>query len=161
VGAAFVGTVPGALVGDVAGRSGIVVAVFNMSSDLGVIIGPVLAGFLVDQTSYTVAFGLSAGVVVAAGLVAFRIREPVVSPWGNGGHSPGMGKQMEGDNKQRRKRAREAREDEGVPPSQAEVTLGASSQREHLPGKAPTEERQHEAEEGKQRSDVGRGPHKR
>jgi MFS family permease len=76
VGAAFVGTVPGALVGDVASNNGTVVAVFNMSSDLGVIIGPVLAGFLVDATSYAVAFGLSACVVVAAGLIAFRIREP-------------------------------------------------------------------------------------
>ncbi|MGN6089792.1 MAG: hypothetical protein ACTHNT_10940 [Actinomycetales bacterium] len=40
------------------------------------------------------------------------------------------GKQMEGDNTQRRARARQARE-QGIAPSAAEVTLGASKQREH------------------------------
>src|SRR5699024_9903374 len=42
-GAAFLGSAPGALVGDVAGkRSGTVVAVFNMANDLGAVAGPVL-----------------------------------------------------------------------------------------------------------------------
>lgn len=41
------------------------------------------------------------------------------------------GKQMEGDNEQRRKRARLARE-QGQTPSEAGVTLGASKQREHV-----------------------------
>lgn len=39
-----------------------------------------------------------------------------------------MGKQMEGDNRQRRKVAREARE-QGKTPSEAGATLGASKQR--------------------------------
>lgn len=68
---------------------------------------------------------------------------------------------MEGDNIERWKRAREAREDEGVAPSEAQVTLGASKGREHLPGKAPYEERRHSAERGKQRSDVDEGPRRR
>lgn len=73
-GSAFLGTVPGALVGDVAGRrSGTVVAVFNMASDLGAVIGPVLAGWLVDQGSYGAAFGLGAAVVAVAGLLALRL----------------------------------------------------------------------------------------
>jgi hypothetical protein len=38
-----------------------------------------------------------------------------------------VGKQMEGDNRQRRQRAKEAR-DEGVAPSEAGVTLGGSKQ---------------------------------
>ncbi|HET7355089.1 MAG TPA: MFS transporter [Nocardioidaceae bacterium] len=73
-GSAFLGTVPGALVGDVAGRrSGTVVAVFNMASDLGAVIGPVLAGWLVDQGSYGAAFGLGAVVVAVAGLLGLRL----------------------------------------------------------------------------------------
>jgi len=73
-GSAFLGTVPGALVGDVAGRrSGTVVAVFNMASDLGAVIGPVLAGWLVDQGSYGAAFGLGAAVVAVAGLLGLRL----------------------------------------------------------------------------------------
>jgi MFS family permease len=73
-GSAFLGTVPGALVGDVAGRrSGTVVAVFNMASDLGSVVGPVLAGWLVDQGSYAAAFGLGAGVTVLAGLLGLRL----------------------------------------------------------------------------------------
>ena len=43
-----------------------------------------------------------------------------------------MGKQMEGDNKQRRKAAREARE-AGDRPSEHGQTTGASKQRTHLP----------------------------
>ena len=42
-----------------------------------------------------------------------------------------MRKQMEGDNRQRRQRARDARE-RGHTPSAEEVTTGASKQREHV-----------------------------
>jgi MFS family permease len=73
-GSAFLGSVPGALVGDVAGkRSGTVVAVFNMASDLGAVVGPVVAGLLVDHGSYGAAFGLGTGVVLLAGLLALRL----------------------------------------------------------------------------------------
>jgi len=78
-GSAFLGSVPGALVGDVAGRrSGTVVAVFNMASDLGSVVGPVLAGWLVDQGSYGAAFGLAAAVVAVGGLLGLRLprRQP-------------------------------------------------------------------------------------
>jgi hypothetical protein len=41
------------------------------------------------------------------------------------------GKQMEGDNRERRKKAREAR-DEGNLPSEEAATSGSSKQREHV-----------------------------
>lgn len=73
-GSAFLGSVPAALVGDVAGkRSGNVVAVFNMASDLGAVIGPVLAGWLVDHGSYPTAFWLGAIVLAVAGLLGLRL----------------------------------------------------------------------------------------
>jgi MFS family permease len=73
-GGAFLGSVPAALVGDVAGRrSGTVVAVFNMASDAGAVVGPVLAGFLVDHGSFGAAFGLGAVVVALAGVLGLRL----------------------------------------------------------------------------------------
>lgn len=74
-GSAFLGTVPGALVGDVAGRrSGTVLAVFNMSSDFGSVIGPVVAGWLVDAGSYAAAFSLGAVVMLLSGVLGLRLR---------------------------------------------------------------------------------------
>ncbi|MGH3414047.1 MAG: MFS transporter [Marmoricola sp.] len=73
-GSAFLGSAPAALVGDVAGRrSGSAVAVFNMASDLGAVVGPTLAGWLVDHGSYVLAFGLAAAVVALAGLLGLRL----------------------------------------------------------------------------------------
>ncbi len=73
-GSAFLGSVPAALVGDVAGRrSGTVVAVFNMASDLGAVVGPVLAGWLVDHGSFATAFWLGAGVIALAGVLGLRL----------------------------------------------------------------------------------------
>jgi MFS family permease len=73
-GSAFLGSAPAALVGDVAGRrSGTVVAVFNMASDLGAVVGPVLAGFLVDHGSFAAAFSLGAVVVGLAGVLGMRL----------------------------------------------------------------------------------------
>ena len=51
-----------------------------------------------------------------------------------------MGKQMEGDNKQRRRAAREARE-AGDTPSEHGFTTGASKQRTHLAGDGDQRER--------------------
>jgi DHA1 family multidrug resistance protein-like MFS transporter len=57
---------PGAVMGDVvAGRGGTVVAVFQMSGDLGAVLGPVLAGWVADGYGYGAAFVLSAAVAVA------------------------------------------------------------------------------------------------
>ncbi|HSR26336.1 MAG TPA: MFS transporter, partial [Candidatus Eisenbacteria bacterium] len=69
VGAAFLSVAPSAAVGDVfSGRGGTVVAVFGMSSDLGAVAGPLIAGWLADTYSFGAAFGASAG-VLTLGLV--------------------------------------------------------------------------------------------
>jgi hypothetical protein len=47
--------------------------VFNMASDAGAVVGPVLAGFLVDHGSFGAAFGLGAAVVALAGVLGLRL----------------------------------------------------------------------------------------
>ncbi len=80
VGAAFVGTAPGAVVGDVMhGRGGRVVAVFQMSSDAGAILGPLAAGFLADQVSFSAAFALAAAVLLVALVMSLRMPETLPS----------------------------------------------------------------------------------
>lgn len=52
---------PGAVMGDVvAGRGGTVVAVFQMSGDLGAVLGPVVAGTIADAAGYGATFVVSA-----------------------------------------------------------------------------------------------------
>ncbi|WP_233517585.1 MFS transporter [Geodermatophilus marinus] len=69
LGAALLASVPAALVGDVSpARGGRVVAVFQMSADLGAIVGPLAAGWLTDVVSFQAAFALSTA-VLALGLV--------------------------------------------------------------------------------------------
>ncbi len=76
VGGAFVGTAPGAVVGDVMdGRGGRVVAVFQMSSDLGAITGPLVAGFLADKVSFGSAFTATAVVLFIALAMSLRMLE--------------------------------------------------------------------------------------
>ncbi len=68
-GSAFLSVAPSAVVGDVAhGRGGTVVAAFQMSADLGAVVGPLVAGWLADSYSFGAAFGVTAA-VLAAGLV--------------------------------------------------------------------------------------------
>ncbi len=70
VGAAFLSVAPSAAVGDViGGRGGAAVAAFQMSADLGAVVGPIVAGWLADQRSFAWAFGSTAS-VLALGLVA-------------------------------------------------------------------------------------------
>lgn len=74
IASAFTGTAPAAAVGDAAGaRSGTPVAVFSMFSDAGAIVGPLVAGALVDAISYRAAFGLAAALLLAASLFAIRM----------------------------------------------------------------------------------------
>ena len=76
VGGAFVGTAPGAVVGDIMrGRGGRVVAIFQMASDLGAVTGPLAAGWLADQVSFGSAFLLSAAVMFAATAMSLRMPE--------------------------------------------------------------------------------------
>ncbi len=68
--AALLASAPAALVADVSpGRGGRVVAVFQMSADLGAVTGPLVAGWLTDVASYQWAFAASA-LVLGAGVVA-------------------------------------------------------------------------------------------
>ncbi len=70
LGAAFLGSAPSAVVGDLSpAKGGRLVAVFQMASDVGAVAGPLTAGYLADRFSTPVAFGATAG-VLALGLVA-------------------------------------------------------------------------------------------
>ena len=74
VAAAFLGTAPSATVGDAAGgRGGTAVAVFSMCSDVGAIVGPLVAGLLVDRFSYPVAFAVGAALLLAASATSARM----------------------------------------------------------------------------------------
>jgi MFS family permease len=84
-GSAYLGVAPGAVIGDVVrGRGGQVVAVFQMSADLGSILGPLAAGMMADNMSFGAAFGATAGILVFGPLLALRMpetrytRQPVV-----------------------------------------------------------------------------------
>ncbi len=73
---AFLGSAPAAVVGDIMGgrRGGIVVATFQMMSDVGAIVGPLLAGYLVDSFDFDWAFAAGAALTLAA--VTFVVRMP-------------------------------------------------------------------------------------
>jgi MFS family permease len=76
LGGAFVGTAPGAVVGDVMeGRGGRVVAVFQMASDLGAILGPIAAGLLADHVSFAAALLACAAVLLVACATVWRMPE--------------------------------------------------------------------------------------
>lgn len=65
--ASLLGSVPAALVGDISpARGGRVVAVFQMSADLGAIAGPLIAGWLTDVASFQAAFAVTTAVVALA-----------------------------------------------------------------------------------------------
>jgi MFS family permease len=80
--ASLLASAPAALVGDVSpARGGRVVAVFQMSADLGAIGGPLIAGWLTDVASYQVAFAVTAA-VLGAGLLAALAMPPAKRPAG-------------------------------------------------------------------------------
>jgi MFS family permease len=84
--AAFMATAPAASVGDAAGaRSGTPVAVFSMFSDFGAIIGPLVAGWMVDVWSFPAAFGLAAGLMLVAAAYALRMPRAALAPVGPSG----------------------------------------------------------------------------
>ncbi len=65
VSGAALSVAPGAIVGDVVGaRGGTVVALFQMTGDLGAVAGPVVAGWVADRHGFGPAFAVAAGVVV-------------------------------------------------------------------------------------------------
>ena len=88
LGSALMSVAPSAAVGDVvSGRGGTVVAAFQMSADLGAVVGPLVAGWLADDYSFAAAFGVTAGVLVAGFVTAMfstetRHREDEEAPTG-------------------------------------------------------------------------------
>jgi MFS family permease len=75
------GVAPAAIVGDVVeGKGGTAVAVWQMSSDLGSVIGPLAAGLLIDHGSFELALVVSALVVAACTLPGLGVPRHVPSP---------------------------------------------------------------------------------
>ncbi len=69
-----------AAVGDIIGHGrsgGKVLAVFQMASDAGAIVGPVLVGFLADGLGYGWAFGATGGILLLAAVGWSAAREPM------------------------------------------------------------------------------------
>ena len=75
--AAFMGSAPAAVAGDVVGKSGkgIVIAVFQMTADLGAIVGPLLAGLLADSLGFGPAFAAGMAVATLALIAAAAMPE--------------------------------------------------------------------------------------
>lgn len=71
IGSGLLDVAPAAMVADVVGggRGGPVYAAYSMSSDIGSVVGPVAAGAVADA-SYADAFGMTAGILALAALVA-------------------------------------------------------------------------------------------
>ena len=76
-GGAFMGSAPSALVGDIMGgrKGGIVIATFQMMSDVGAILGPLIAGVLVDALDFDWAFAAGAALALLPILLVLRMRE--------------------------------------------------------------------------------------
>lgn len=79
-GGAFMGSAPSALVGDIMGgrKGGVVIATFQMMSDLGAIVGPLMAGLLVDAFDYGWGFAAGAALALVPILLVLRMPETLV-----------------------------------------------------------------------------------
>jgi MFS family permease len=73
-GASLLSVAPAAIVGDVVeGRGGTPIAVWQMTSDAGSVLGPLAAGLLIDHGSFGTALVVSAVVVAACALTGLRV----------------------------------------------------------------------------------------
>jgi MFS family permease len=76
IGGAFLSTTPANIVGDVIrGKSGQVIALWQMAGDAGMIVGPIAVGYLSDAFSFRAAFIASTAVFSVAVLLAYRLPE--------------------------------------------------------------------------------------
>lgn len=76
LGSSLLGSAPAAIVGDVSPiRGGRIVAAFQMSSDIGAVVGPLAAGALADAAGYQVAYAITAGVLMLGLVAAARMPE--------------------------------------------------------------------------------------
>ncbi|WP_248798142.1 MFS transporter [Pseudomonas sp. MWU13-2105] len=74
LGTAFCSTSAAAIAGDVAnGRGGTVIASYQMSADLGMVVGPVLIGLIAQYHSYPIALGCTAALLALATLSPLAI----------------------------------------------------------------------------------------
>jgi MFS family permease len=81
IGAAFLGSAPAAVVGDIVhGRGGTVVAAFQMASDFGAVAGPLVAGWLIDGFSFGAAFWTTSAILAVGALLTARMPETMVAP---------------------------------------------------------------------------------
>ena len=79
-GTAFLSTTPSAIVGDVIkGKSGRVIGFFQMAGDAGMIVGPIISGFLADISSFRTAFAATLAVYSITVLLAWRLPETLVA----------------------------------------------------------------------------------
>lgn len=75
-GGAFLSTVPASIVGDIIeGKGGKVIAIFQMAGDAGMMVGPIVIGWISDLYSYRTAFGASAVIFLVALYLAYQIPE--------------------------------------------------------------------------------------
>lgn len=83
-GGAFMGSAPAALVGDIMGgrKGGVVIATFQMMSDVGAIVGPLIAGLLVDSFDYDWAFFAGAALALVPIVLVLRMRETLIRTGG-------------------------------------------------------------------------------
>ncbi|MFM9430100.1 MFS transporter [Arthrobacter sp. MP_2.3] len=83
IGSGLLGPAQQAAMADVIGNErsgGRVLAIFQMSSDSGAIVGPVLAGLLADRLGYGWAFGVTGGILIAAAAGWLLARETFQRP---------------------------------------------------------------------------------
>jgi MFS family permease len=76
LGNAFLASAPATIVGDlIEGKGGQVIALFQMAGDAGMIVGPVVVGFVADHYGYRAAFGLSGLVFCIAIVLSLKMPE--------------------------------------------------------------------------------------
>jgi DHA1 family multidrug resistance protein-like MFS transporter len=76
LGSGLLDVAPAAMIGDImSGHGGMLVASYQIAGDAGTITGPVAAGYLVDTASYSAAFGMAAGVLGLAAVLALAAPE--------------------------------------------------------------------------------------
>ena len=79
-GTAFLSTTPSAIVADViTGKSGKVIGFFQMAGDAGMMVGPVLIGFLADVYNFQTAFTATLVIYSITVLLAWRMPETLVA----------------------------------------------------------------------------------
>lgn len=84
LGVSFVTTGGSRLISHVTdGRGGVVVGVYQSGADAGMVVGPLLVGFLAQDFGYDLALGVTVAVVLVATAFATNLREPDPGPAGH------------------------------------------------------------------------------